>query len=463
METATALFDACVAAVRPAWAPILLGPAARPLLWAACYRVAEDLVIHGGGLAPAAADVMAAWRHFDPADLRAVVLGQDPYPTAGHADGLCFSTRAAAAPPSLRNIHQALRHAGLLADDRAATNTLTGWAEQGVLLMNAGLTTRAGVSDVHLGHWQPYIVEVIAQLLELDQTVAWLCWGGKATGLMTAVARATRGRPHNAAARAKHHVLTWRHPSPLGNAGAAPAEHFHQCTNFATANAVLALGGRPPIDWGRLGAPGDAGRAVADVADATQALAALTLGAPPAVLAFTDGSASANGAATCRAGWGVYVPAAPFECALAGVAGPFGHTEEVRLCGPVPAGAVAPSNNRGELLAIMKALEWMLGLCQARPDDHPRRLVVVSDSQYSVNTLIEWAPRWVAKGALAKQKNPDMIGPALAQLAALRAAGVDVRLVHVRGHGRDARMHPGAVAGNEAADRLAADGQRLIE
>lgn len=167
-----------------------------------------------------------------PGAVRAVILGQDPYPTAGRATGLAFAFPPGAAPrDSLRNI------LAELAADRGVgrrDGDLSGWARQGVLLLNAVLTVPVGRPGGHRGWgWEALVAEVLAAVAARGPC-AFLLWGGPAQRL---------ARPHLADPR--HLVVETPHPSPLsahrGFLGSRP---------FGRLDAWLAARGEPPIDWG---------------------------------------------------------------------------------------------------------------------------------------------------------------------------------------------------------------------
>ncbi len=178
---------------------------------------------------PPAAQIFAALEACPPAAVRVVILGQDPYPTPGNADGLAFSVRPGVAlPRSLANIF-----AEMQADVgcRPADGNLGGWAAQGVLLLNTSLTVPAGVAGGHarLG-WRRLAAEVLARVSE--RPTAFVLWGRHAQALKRHV------RP------AAHLFVESAHPSPLS------ARHgFFGSRPFGRVNAWLTERGEPLVDW----------------------------------------------------------------------------------------------------------------------------------------------------------------------------------------------------------------------
>ena len=180
---------------------------------------------------PPRADLFSAFRHCSYADARVLVLGQDPYHGAGQAHGLSFSVRQGVAkPPSLRNIFKEL-HADL-GVPVPETGDLIPWADQGVLLLNAVLTVRAGEAGSHAGKgWEEFTDAAIEALNAKDSRVVFVLWGAyarKKARLVTA--------PH-------HVVLESAHPSPLS------AKKFFGTRPFSAVNKALADAGLAEIDW----------------------------------------------------------------------------------------------------------------------------------------------------------------------------------------------------------------------
>jgi uracil-DNA glycosylase len=185
---------------------------------------------------PPIEDLFAAYRLCSPDETRVLILGQDPYHGPGQAHGLSFSVRAGVRiPPSLRNVFKELAEDVGVAPP--AAGDLTAWARQGVLLLNAVLTVRAGAAASHAGQgWEAFTDATIRALDARDQRVVFLLWGGyarKKAALITNPA---------------HVVLEAGHPSPLNREG------FRGARPFSAANKALADAGRAPIDWSlRLG------------------------------------------------------------------------------------------------------------------------------------------------------------------------------------------------------------------
>ena len=166
------------------------------------------------------------------ADVKVVILGQDPYHQPNQAMGLSFSVPfGQKVPPSLRNVYKELARTS----DRFAVplhGDLSGWAKQGVLLLNAALTVAHGVAGSHakIG-WQKFTDAVIATISRECDGVVFLLWGNFAKQKAELIDAS------------RHHVLTAIHPSPLAGGG------FIGCGHFVQANELLTVQGKTPIDW----------------------------------------------------------------------------------------------------------------------------------------------------------------------------------------------------------------------
>ena len=181
---------------------------------------------------PAEADVFNAFRFAPLDDVKVVLLGQDPYPTPGHAHGLCFSVRPGVAiPASLRNIYQ--ERQSDLGIPPAKHGYLASWATQGILMLNAVLTVRSGTPNSHANKgWEKFTDATLKAANAKTTPVVFVLWGGYAQ----------KKRP--LIDETRHSVIASVHPSPLSaNAG------FFGSKPFSKINALLTDKGLSPIDW----------------------------------------------------------------------------------------------------------------------------------------------------------------------------------------------------------------------
>ena len=185
---------------------------------------------------PPAAKIFAAFDSTPFDKVKVVILGQDPYHEPGQAQGLCFSVPTGVrVPPSLVNIIKEIN-----SDLGVAVTTergdLSGWAAQGVLLLNATLTVRAHQAGSHQRHgWETFTDAAISELSARRKGLVFLLWGSYAIAKSQLIDRC------------RHLVLTAPHPSPL-----SAHRGFFGCRHFSQANAYLVSQGQQPVDWTRI-------------------------------------------------------------------------------------------------------------------------------------------------------------------------------------------------------------------
>ena len=180
-------------------------------------------------------DIFNALKYTSFDDTRAVIIGQDPYHGPGQAHGLCFSVKKGVPlPPSLVNIYKEIT------DDLGVTmpqhGELTGWAKQGVLLLNTVLTVRAGQPNSHKDKgWEIFTDRVISELNRKETPIVFLLWGANAEKKARVITNP------------RHKKLITVHPSPL-----SAYRGFFGCRHFSKANEILISSGQPPIKWDEL-------------------------------------------------------------------------------------------------------------------------------------------------------------------------------------------------------------------
>lgn len=169
--------------------------------------------------------------------VKVVILGQDPYHEPGQAMGLCFSVpQGVQVPPSLVNIIKEIND-DLGTQIPTTCGDLSGWAEQGVLLLNATLTVRAHQAGSHQRHgWETFTDAAIQALSQQRSGLVFLLWGSYAIAKKSLIDST------------KHCVLTAPHPSPL-----SAYRGFFGCRHFSQANSYLVAQGQHPIDWTKIG------------------------------------------------------------------------------------------------------------------------------------------------------------------------------------------------------------------
>uniref|UniRef100_A0A8W8IXX6 Uracil-DNA glycosylase n=1 Tax=Magallana gigas TaxID=29159 RepID=A0A8W8IXX6_MAGGI len=185
---------------------------------------------------PPANDVFS-WTNYCTIDkVKVVILGQDPYHGPKQAHGLCFSVqKGVPPPPSLQNMYKELTE-DIPGFSHPGHGTLIGWANQGVLLLNACLTVRAGQANSHKDKgWEKFTDAVISWLNKNKKGLVFMLWGSYAQ---------KKGAHID---KKKHHVLTGVHPSPL-----SAHRGYFGCKHFSKCNELLKKEGKSIIDWKHL-------------------------------------------------------------------------------------------------------------------------------------------------------------------------------------------------------------------
>lgn len=177
-------------------------------------------------------DLYNCFRYTPLDNVKAVILGQDPYHEPNQAHGLCFSVRRGVPlPPSLKNIYKEIEEdLGIREPD---CGDLTKWANQGVLLLNTTLTVREHMANSHSKcGWAWFTDSVIKLVSEKCENVVFILWGGNARSKMPLIDTQ------------KHLILQCAHPSPL-----SAYNGFFGCKFFSKTNNYLTSHGKQAIDW----------------------------------------------------------------------------------------------------------------------------------------------------------------------------------------------------------------------
>lgn len=180
-------------------------------------------------------DIFNALKYTPFSNTKVCIIGQDPYHGPGQAHGLCFSVKKGVAlPPSLVNIYKEIT------DDVGVSmppyGDLTGWAKQGILLLNTVLTVRAGSPNSHKDKgWEIFTDRVISELNKKETPVVFLLWGANAE------------RKARIITDPIHKKLITVHPSPL-----SAYRGFFGCRHFSKTNEILEQNGMSKIEWNNI-------------------------------------------------------------------------------------------------------------------------------------------------------------------------------------------------------------------
>ena len=298
--------------------------------------------------------------------IKIVIIGQDPYPASGDAHGLSFSSKNKKIPASLRNIYKCLKKCKLI-DTKPNTADLTYWAHQGVLLLNASLTTRLGVSNAHKKIWKPFTDELIRYISHDDtcgpgDSLIFMLWGRFA-------------QKKECLINEDCVIYKWTHPSPLAETRLGPEENkkkFKYCDHFVEANDMLQNTMElKPIDWNPV----------------------------PHYEIYTDGACSNNGKGVfSTAGYASYFARGPLA--------------NIIKYGRVPPSIIGTemvygTSQRAEGLGIIVALESVLEHSINTPIQP--RITIVTDSKFWKSMIEDWMPKWEIRGICFDEKEKSRL------------------------------------------------------
>ncbi len=218
--------------LHPSWKNVLHEEFSQPYMQELSAFLEQETTA-GKHILPATTDRFNALNKTPLDEVKVVILGQDPYPTPGHAHGLSFSVQADVKPlpRSLSNINKELLSD--LGIDNSHTGCLAPWAEQGVLLLNTVLTVEAGHAGSHQKRgWETFTDHIIRIISEQAEPCVFILWGKQAqnkTGLI---------------ATQRHKIIATAHPSPL-----SARRGFFGSKPFSRTNDFLVVQGRAAVDW----------------------------------------------------------------------------------------------------------------------------------------------------------------------------------------------------------------------
>ena len=341
--------------------------------------------------------VMNAFRQCDVSNVKAVLVGQDPYIGKNEAMGMSFSVQPGVKiPPSLKNIFECLKHKELI-NEIPTSGDLTSWAKQGVLLINSALTTVLGVSNAHKDIWCEYTDKIIKKL-SADKNIVFILLGSHAQYKKDLIE--------------SNNYIMWGHPSPLNNYNKTDnPKNFKYCNVFTETNERLLAANKPLINWDSI------------CLKKTKYFDIMNKSLPgTATYIFTDGGSTRNGKNDCKASFAFYSINSAADFLESGI------VKEKEIAGEV----YKSSNIRGELTAILQAMKYITTL-------NPCDVEIFSDSEYCIKTITLWAPKWLndpIKHKLHNKKNMDLIREILDIYNMLKNK-FNIKITHVRSHQRE--------------------------
>ncbi len=215
------------------WKELLKDEFRKPYFLSLMDFVTNEYKIHQDSTFPLKEQIFRAFASCSVDDVNVVIIGQDPYPTKGHANGLCFSLQPHVKPfaKSLINIFKEIESD--LGIPIPENGDLSRWSDQGVLLLNSILTVHEGQPLSHKNKgWEEFTDSVIQKLIEEREDIVFLLWGSTAINKMKDLDLSN------------HFVLTSAHPSPL-----SAYRGFLGCKHFSQTNDFLISKGKNEIKW----------------------------------------------------------------------------------------------------------------------------------------------------------------------------------------------------------------------
>jgi uracil-DNA glycosylase len=367
--------------LRPGWVNLFTSDPIKPALLEIFRTLKARSTDWPRKFTPEPKNIFESFKYMELKDVKIVLLGQDPYIKRGEATGLSFSVKPSVTiPPSLKRIFECLK-TNKFTNSYPKTGDLTSWAKDGVLMLNAHLTTEFGTSNAHM-FWEPFTNLLINRMCELrkDDPLIFILWGGFAQKKERFITK-------------RNCVLKWGHPSPLGDNGRAEPDKFKNCDNFIKANRELIRQRKNPINWGMTETK--------------------SLSEEIKLRMFTDGSARKNGKPGAIASYAYFIPDLEKKCAGS-------------VCiGKYDGNAIMPSNQRGELLGIIEGLEYLIALHKTQP------IEIVTDSMYCKGIIESWLKKWKKENTIHEKKNVDL----LERLDfAMISYGGTIKVKHVNSH-----------------------------
>lgn len=273
-----------------------------------------------------------------------------------------------------------------------SSGDLTSWARQGVLMLNASLTTTVGKAGAHMKIWDSYVKEVVSRIADYHydncNQLIFMLWGAFAQNFATNIDDDF------------HILMKWKHPSPLAQRGAAHLK-FINCDHFIKANELLASDGVDEINWGSVGTPIQSTQTILDISDKH-------------IIVFTDGSCYPNNSSPQSVG---------------GYAALYtsGEMKGRYIYGSLDTKKYNATNIRAEGYAILRVLELV------KPDTH-NKLTIITDCQFWINMIYKYMPKW-SLATFQEKQNPDLtikIAKAYKRVKKF----LDVEFHHVKSHNK---------------------------
>lgn len=355
-----------------------------PIISGAADKISNAMTsIMGKDHTPYITDILEAFR-ISPSMVKVVIIGQDPYPTRGHADGLSFSTRSKVTPKSLENIFRAIVKTYATSGNTdnmtkfMKSNDLHYWLYQGVLLLNVAWSTLVNETRAHSLLWDGVTRHVITELSNSYQGIIFMLWGNDAISLSSYI-----NNNNN------HTILKWTHPSPMADNKLPVEMKFMNCNHF-------------------------------DIASKTYGISFCT---SPTIRIYTDGSIST---VNQECSYSV-VYSLDTIGVISGKVRPYVYRFDVMSLRFIhnPDVSMIPTSQRGEYLAMCYALYSVIKLSLTGCN-----IEIHSDSRNCVMTMNEWYQNRVDKGTVHEFENIDLIR----SMMSMKSLIPNITIHHIESH-----------------------------
>lgn len=348
-------------------------------------------------------------------NIKVIIVGQDPYHD-GTAHGLSFSSTGNKIPASLRNIYKCLEKTY---GSYPKTANLTEWATQGVLMINAALSTRSKKAGAHMKYWMDYSKEVISRICsyyyEKNEQLIFMLWGKFAEKLCMNVDNDY------------HIILRWIHPSPLAQR-VVENKKFINCTNFIEVNKCLKRDNKKEINWVRTAKLTNNNKLTNNKKDENWQIT------PDIHYIFTDGSCNPNTKnPSSRGGYATIFAS--------------GYFKGKQIYGNLDISDIYASNIRAEGMAIIRAMETVLekdsvddekfrdNWADMTDRDDWKVCNIVTDCQFWIDMLTKYMKNW-APGKFDIQQNPDLTKRMWKLWCELRCLDKEINILHIKSHNK---------------------------
>jgi uracil-DNA glycosylase len=345
-------------------------------------------------ITPSLNNMFAFARYTDVSKIKVIIIGQDPYPKLGQANGLAFSCETEI-PASLKNIYKCLLNTKQI-KEMPKNGSLVNWAKQNVLLLNTALTTEVGKSAVHADLWKNYIDKMIVRIMNKIQThVMVFLWGNHAKS------KAHIFEQFNAT------ILYYGHPSPLAQAN----QQFINCNHFALANKMFS------INWDPHSC--DVVEVKEDFKYCSKDVCEKFNLKPRCQVVFTDGSCYPN--KTCKEAVGGFA-----------VSFALGSMRDVDIYGNLDTSVHFANNQRAEGLAIMTVLKFLTNYL-----DKWDSCIIITDSMFWIEMYTNYMVKWTAKDFDDKKNSDITLESWHLYLALTSEHNKDIVFRHIQSHGKN--------------------------